>query len=196
MEAFGELIDADGNVYATIKIGNQEWLAENLRVTHYSNGDPVPNVMNAIEWSKLKSGSYSAYANKTSNIEAFGLLYNWYAISDKRNIAPQGWHVPTDEDWKELEEYLDNQAASKLKTTRGWYKNTNGTNESGFTALPSGFRNVFGEFNSIGRTGGWWSSTAQEGDFAWLRTLRYITPEYVRGEFGMQGGFSVRLVRD
>jgi len=195
----GELKDIDGNIYATIKIGNQEWMAENLKVTHYRNGDPIPNVTNISEWRNFKNGEYCAYDNSSANIETYGLLYNWYAVDDKRNIAPKGWHVPTHKEWKELEKYLGEKAGSKLKATNAVTNHGNGTNESGFKALPGGSRHVYGSFMYIGRFGYWWSSTESRGRHAWFCTLEFL-------EFSSQcvsyscytqsNGCSVRLVRD
>ena len=102
----GYCVDIDGNVYKIIKIGDQWWMAENLKVTRYRNGDQIPNIENASEWSALLTGAYCVYENKVSLADTFGYLYNWYAIDDSRNIAPAGWHVPTDEEWKQLEMYL------------------------------------------------------------------------------------------
>lgn len=147
----GTVTDIDGNVYQTIKIGNQWWMAENLKVTHYRNGNAIPNVTSYFSWRDLSSGAYCAYNNDNGNADAYGMIYNWYwyAVDDSRNIAPIGWHVPTDEEWKELEMYLGlsqteaddtgyrgTDEGDKLKATTGWYNNGNGTNESGFTALP------------------------------------------------------------
>jgi uncharacterized protein (TIGR02145 family) len=99
------LTDIDSNVYKTVKIGNQWWMAENLKVTHYNDGTPIPNVTD--KWGDLSTGSYCAYNNNDSNIEIYGLLYNWYAVDDD-SIAPAGWHVPTNAEWTELENYLAN----------------------------------------------------------------------------------------
>jgi uncharacterized protein (TIGR02145 family) len=98
--------DYDGNVYQIVLIGGQCWMMENLKVTHYRNGDPIPHVPNIGEWYGLSSGAYCDYNNDPGNVETYGRLYNWYAVDDSRNIAPEGWHVPTDDEWKQLEMYL------------------------------------------------------------------------------------------
>jgi uncharacterized protein (TIGR02145 family) len=100
-----KLTDIDRNVYQTVKIGDQVWMAENLRVTHYRNGDAIPNVKDE-EWSDLRSGAYCAYENDETTAVTYGYLYNWSAVNDSRNIAPAVWHVPTDEEWKTLEMVL------------------------------------------------------------------------------------------
>lgn len=147
----GTLTDIDDNVYKTVKIGDQWWLAENLKVTHYRNGEAIPNVTDGTQWSNLITGAYCAYNNDNGNISTYGLLYNWFAVDDNRNIAPAGWHVPTDEEWKQLEMYLGisptrvndtnnrgTDEGNKLKSTNGWHNGGNGTNVSGFSALPGG----------------------------------------------------------
>lgn len=205
----GTMTDQDGNVYKTVKIGNQWWMAENLKVTHYRNGDPIPNVTVRSEWENLSTGARCAHDNNDNNIATYGLLYNWYAVDDSRNIAPAGWHVPTDEEWKELEMHLGmsqsdadgtgwrgTDEGSKLKATSGWYNNGNGTNISGFTALPGGYRNYYGTFYRIGKYGYWWSATARYSNSAWHRYLGYDSSVVDRSSGGKKYGYSVRLVRD
>ena len=102
----GTLTDIDGNIYRTIKIGNQWWLAENLKVTHYRNGDGITYAPDASAWANLTVGGYSAYDNSPNNAATYGMLYNWYAVNDPRGLAPAGWHVPSDAEWKQKEMYL------------------------------------------------------------------------------------------
>lgn len=201
--------DIDGNVYKIVKIGSQWWMAENLKVTRYRNGESIPNITDNGEWSNLSTGAYCAYNNDNSNIEKYGLLYNWYAVVDSSNIAPEGWHVPTDADWKELEMYLGmsqsetdaiqwrgSDEGSKLKAKSGWYSSGNGTNESGFTALPGGYRDSNGAFSSIVQYGYWWSSTGYTATYAWSRRLYCYNSAIGRGTIYKRSGLSVRLVRD
>ncbi len=196
--------DIDGNVYQIVKIGNQWWMAENLKVTHYRNGDILHNIFSSSMWKGLSNGAYCFYNNDNSN----GLLYNWYAVNNSRNIAPQGWHIPTDEEWKQLEMYLgmsqsdaDNtewrgtDEGSKLKSSSEWNNNGNGTNESGFTALPGGYRNYAGEFYVVGDYGYWWSST-EFGSSAWSRILYYSNSAVRRANNDKRSGFSVRCIMD
>jgi uncharacterized protein (TIGR02145 family) len=209
----GTMTDIDGNVYKTIKIGNQVWMAGNLKVTRYRNGDPIPNVTNQDQWEKLRSGAYCAYNNNNGNVSTYGLLYNWYAIDDSRNIAPEGWHMPTDEEWKELEMHLGmsrseadkssywrgTDEGGKLKesgTTHWNSPNSGATNSSGFTALPGGFRYGSGKFNNMGTHGYWWSATASYRNNAWSRYLYYNYSDTYRSSSNKRNGFSVRLVRD
>jgi len=197
--SYGTMTDQDGNVYKTVKIGDQVWMAENLRVTHYRNGDPIPNVTSNWEWSHLRTGARCAYNNNNGNVTTYGLLYNWYALTDRRNIAPEGWHVPTDEEWKELERYLGSNAGGKLKErgTSHWKSpNEGATNSSGFTALPGGSRNYHGTFYDIGDHAYFWSSTEYGRDYAWLRHLYYNLSGAYRDDYDKLDGFSVRCVRD
>jgi uncharacterized protein (TIGR02145 family) len=162
---YGTLIDQEGNVYRTITIGSQTWMAENLRTTIYRNGDPIPNVTDSLMWINLNTGAYCTYNNtvSTDTICTYGRLYNWYALNDDRNIAPDGWHVPTLDEWLILENYLGNDtiAVEKLREEGYIHWKRKGiiaaTNESGFTAIPGGYRPS--GFISIGESGNWWTAT-------------------------------------
>lgn len=138
--------DIDENVYHTVTIGKQVWMVENLKTTKYNNGDPISKVADIDVWKALETGGYCDYNNDVNNSLACGRLYNWYAVDDKRNIAPKGWHVPSIDEWQILVDYLGgyNVAALKLKKSTGWPdvqgKQRNGTNESGFSALPGQLR--------------------------------------------------------
>jgi uncharacterized protein (TIGR02145 family) len=135
--------DIDGNIYHTVTIGTQVWMVENLKTTKYRNGDPIPNVTGNA-WAALTTGAYCWYNNDAATYKAtYGALYNWYAVADSRNIAPTGWHVPTDAEWTTLTTFLGGEsvAGGKLKETgtNHWTSpNTGATNETGFTALPGG----------------------------------------------------------
>ncbi len=210
----GTVTDFDGNLYYTVKIGDQWWMLENLRVTHYRNGDPIPNVTDGITWLGLSAGAYCDFDNDPANAETFGRFYNWYAVDDSRNIAPEGWHVPTDAEWKQLEMYLGMSQAEadgttwrgtdeggKLKeigTTHWIYPNEGATNESGFSALAGGYRDFGGTFGSVGITVHFWSSTEYDSPspFGWDRTLYYEYSEVGRWGHYKTYGFSVRCVRD
>jgi len=204
--------DIDGNVYQTVTIGTQLWMAENLKVIHYRNGDAIPNVTDATEWEILSTGAYCNYNNNSSNADTYGQLYNWYAVNDSRNIAPEGWHVPSDAEWKELEMYLGmsqseadaeglrgTDEGGKLKetgTTHWISPNTGATNESGFSALPGGYRNHDGYFSIVGSYAYFWSSTEYLSYFAWSRLLYYYYSVVNRISNDKECGFSVRCLRD
>ncbi|MFA4839383.1 MAG: fibrobacter succinogenes major paralogous domain-containing protein [Candidatus Neomarinimicrobiota bacterium] len=204
----GTVTDIEGNVYQTIKIGNQWWMAENLKVTHYRNGNAIPNITDRLwnvnpdkRWSNLNTGAYCNYANDVNNVTTYGRLYNWYAIKDNRNIAPTGWHVPTDTEWQILVDYLGGYAVAggKMKeagTTHWNSPNTGATNASGFFALPGGDRYGVGNYSDIGYYAGFWSSTESNSSHTWSRYLNYSYSDVGRNGYGGQDGFSVRCVGD
>ena len=194
--------DIDGNEYKTVKIGTQVWMAENLRVIHYRNGDSIPNVADRVDWSALTTGAYCEYNNNMSNVATYGRLYNWYAVSDGRNIAPAGWHVPTDAEWWTLLDSLggDVAAGGKMKeadTTHWLAPNTGATNESGFSALPGGYRDFLsGYCYSMGTYAYFWSSTEDGSYSAWYRALSFNYSDLFGSSYYRGNGFSVRCVRD
>jgi uncharacterized protein (TIGR02145 family) len=203
-KTYGTMTDQEGNTYKTITIGTQTWMAENLRVTKYRNGDPIPNVKDNAAWIALTTGAYSNYDNTTdkNKIATYGRLYNWFAVDDSRNLAPEGWHVATDEEWITLATFLGgiNTAGSKMKETGNTHwnsPNTDATNESGFSAVPLGLRrNTDGVFNDQGVNGYWWSSTAYSTFYARSRNLVNNLPNFYRGSYYREGGFAVRLIKD
>jgi uncharacterized protein (TIGR02145 family) len=181
--------DQNGNTYATVVLGNgQEWMAENLRTTTYANGDPIPNVTDNTAWTQLTTGAWAHYDNNASYENPYGKLYNWYAVSDPRNVCPTNWHVPTDAEWSTLVGYLDPTydpngfqsvtAGGKMKSTGTQYwiaPNTGATNESGFSGLPGGGRySLDGTFYGLGYGGYWWSASESGAELAWSRYLGYI----------------------
>jgi len=207
--------DIDGNVYQTVTIGDNIWMAENLKVTHYRNGDPVPNVIELDDWAALNTGAYCDYDNDTAISAVYGRLYNWYAIYDSRNIAPDGWHVATEEEWQLLEVSIGISPATvdsfgvhgtdqggKLKeadTTHWKSPNTGATNESGFTALPAGGRDVPADFLALYECSFFWSSGEYGGSpsgQALYRTMWYDESYLSREPYDKKDGFSVRCVRD
>ena len=197
------MTDQDGNVYKTVIIGGQTWMAENLRTTKYNDGTAIPNVFEDDQWNSLTTGAYCNYDNAagTVNIATYGLLYNWHAVNTGK-LAPKGWHVPTDAEWTELTEYLGGEsvAGGKLKetgTTHWNPTNIGATNETGFTALPGGYR--WPTFFDIGSRGLWWSATYEGGGDAWYREIYGEGPgpysPMWRGDLDVQSGLSVRCVR-
>jgi len=190
-----------------IKIGSQVWMTENLNVDRFRNGDLIPEAKTADEWKKAGKEGNPAWCynnNDPVNGQRFGKLYNWYAVNDPRGLAPEDWKIPSNEDWRHLSNFLGGEevAGKKMKSTNGWNsdegKSGNGTNESGFSGLPGGDRNINGDFGDIGYGGTWWSSTVDtsEGSDAWFWGLAYF-----RGYFGghfiyKSNGYSVRCLRD
>lgn len=193
--------DADGNIYHEVSIGTQIWMAENLRTTKYRNGDPIPNITEGTAWEKLTNGAYCYYNNDTANIRVYGMLYNWNAVSDSRNLAPAGWHVASDAEWSALRSWLGGTsvAGGKLKekgTTHWNTPNTGASNSTGFTALPGGYRYYGAIFGSILNNGYWWSSTGFDTGTAWCRYISYNSAEIYSSYLTKGVGFSVRCVKD
>jgi uncharacterized protein (TIGR02145 family) len=186
---------------STIKIGNQEWTNKNLNVSTFKNGDAIPEVKTDEAWVKAGEEGEPAwcyYNNDPKNGNKYGRLYNWYAVTDPRGLAPSGWHIPSDAEWTTLTDNLGDVAAGhKMKSQVGWRDNGNGSNRSGFSGLPGGGRFFNGAFNNIGNNGGWWSSTEASTGSAWFRYLDYINGIVSRNDYyGKTDGFSVRCLRD
>lgn len=197
----GTVTDIDGNEYATIDIGTQKWMAENLRTSKYRNGDAIPIVTNNTVWDSLSSGAYCWYNNDTIYETPYGKLYNWFAVDDSRGLCPTGWHVPTYDEWTTLADYFGGigSAGGKLKeagTTHWNSPNTGATNESGFTGLPGGARDANGPFYNIEEVGRWWTSTGETSNRAWYRVLSFDNDNLFQFRFSRRLGFSVRCIRD
>ena len=209
--------DIDGNVYSTVLIGNQCWMAENLKTTTYNNGTNIPNVPNASAWSTLTTGAYVWYDNNISWKDKYGALYNWFTTVDPNGLCPTGWHVPTHDEWADLTDYIGGTGSphgNELKSCRqvnspfGGGCNTSehprwnyssyywGTDIYGFSGLPGGYRQGNGAFNRIGDHGYWWSSTEYSLSSAWIRYLSYSFGSVYEYYYGKQIGFSVRCLRD
>ena len=206
--------DIDGNVYQTVQIGDQLWMAENLKVTHYNDGSDIPNITNSNTWDELSSGAYCYYDNDPANGDIYGALYNWFAV-DTGNLAPEGWHVPTDEEIKQLEMYLGmslsdaNDAglrgtneASKLAGCEELWSDGDLVNDSEFSLskfcfLPGGYRLVNnGAFVSMGQRGDFWAFTEGGSDYAWRRGIYSSVTSIVRDNSNKQHGFSVRCIKN
>ena len=207
-----KLVDIDGNEYEVVKIGNQIWMAEDLKVTHYPNGDVIPNVTDNTAWGNLADNNtddaYCFYNNNSGT--DYGALYTYAAAigddwardnSDGQGVCPDGWHLPTDAEWIILTSGLggNSVAGGKLKetgTTHWNSPNTGATNESGFSALPSGNRKSGdGTFIVLGSYGLWWSAT-ESNTSAWFRRFDYNTDNVLRNDFAKSTGYSVRCLRD
>jgi uncharacterized protein (TIGR02145 family) len=193
--------DADGNIYSTVRIGSQIWMAENLKTTTYNDDTPIPLVNGYPEWGDLTTPAYCWYdTNETTYKNTYGALYNWYTV-ETGNLCPTGWHVPTDAEWTALTDYLGGEsvAGGKLKeagTTHWISPNTGATNETGFTAHPGGLRGNDGTFHSIGGGGLWWSSTESSATLAYYRGVYYNKSIVVIYDGYKEYGFSVRCLRD
>jgi uncharacterized protein (TIGR02145 family) len=209
---YGSVTDIDGNIYRTIRIGSREWMAENLRVTHYRDNSDIRFVKNDSDWVNLRSGGYCVYKNDNSIVRLFGNLYNYYSISNTHEICPEGWHLPSIADINDLSDYLGGKSTAgiklKEKGSAHWgtlnYRSTNG---SGFTALPGGMRDINSIYHSIGdRTlayrggaGYWWCSDHNDRDSAaaWSYCLGSNTDYVLSSDRTPKRlGISVRCVRN
>ncbi len=199
---YGSMTDYDGNTYTTVRIGNQWWMMENLKVTHYRNGDPIPTGYTNTEWANLEIGAYCNYNNNEALVSTYGRLYNWYALNDNRNIAPEGWHVPSDAEWQILVNFVGGVAvaADKLRETgtTHWLSNTAGvTNEFGFTALPGGFRYSTGAgYDDLGSYDANWTSTPNGSGAAWTWCIDGAWPDIHNYSYGKATGASIRCVKN
>ena len=213
----GQTWTFDGHNYATVEIGDQCWFAENLRTTVYADGNLIAADLTEGEWASTAFGATAVFGeggsecgNNSSDFDAcdeaqslaeHGRLYNWYAVDDARGLCPNGWHVPTDGEWTELENYITSQGfagteGTALKSTTSWSNNGNGTDDFGFSALPGGVRYYdSGGFSNAGNSGSWWSSSLNGGD-AWRRALGSGSPDIARYDNDARYGFSVRCLRD
>jgi uncharacterized protein (TIGR02145 family) len=200
--AMATVTDIDGNVYETVLIGDQLWMAENLKVTHYRNGDEIPTGLDNTNWTSTTQGAFAVYGDDPMNAETYGNLYNWYAVDDSRGVCPEGFHVPTDNEFTVLTDYLDGTSVAGGKMKEAGFghwnsPNTGATNESGFTGLPAGYRYYStGVYYGMGDYGYFWSSTEYSSNFAWYRELNYDYSEVDRGSISKRNGFSVRCLRD
>ncbi len=202
-ETDSTLTDFDGNVYKKIKIGNQIWMAENLKVGHYPDGTEIPIITEDTIWADLINNFTAeacCYYNNDVTKE-YGVLYN-YAAAEK--ACPTGWHLPSDKEWNELEDFIHHKDSTKflaqqLKDTIGWRKNLNGTNDYGFSAIPGGFRHGrLGQFQTEEMSANWWSSTEDEDNDikVWYRSIYFIDNDLLRESRCKSYGHSVRCIKD
>jgi uncharacterized protein (TIGR02145 family) len=194
---YGSVTDIDNNVYKTILIGTQTWMAENLKTTRFNDGTDISFTPDATKWLALTVPGYCWYNNDSI---VYGGLYNWQAAS-KSTICPAGWHVPTDEEWTILSNYVggENVAGDKLKETgtTHWSATTsNISNEAGFTALPGGYRFAEGAYGNIRRYGFWWSSTESSTTQAFCMNIISTDSNFNLTSSTKNSGFSVRCLKD
>ena len=198
---------------ATVTIGTQTWTTKNLDITTYRDGTPIPQVTNAGAWSNLTTGAWCYYSHDSNNGTVYGKLYNWYAVmgihdaasltntSLRKQLAPQGWHVPSDSEWTTLTTFLggEGSAGGKMKstgTTQWFSPNTNATNSSGFSGIPAGYCLNNGGFERIGSNVHWWTTTETTTTDAWSRDVNYNGDNVFRSYTTKTYGFSVRLLKD
>ena len=214
----GDLVAYNGHNYETVEIGGQCWFAENLRTVAYSDGSLIASGLDDGGWTTTMAGATTVNGEGNSScntfspdfdacdvdasLMAYGRLYNWYAVEDARGLCPSGWHVPTDGEWTELEDYVASEGstgaeATALKSVSGWTGGGNGTDVHGFSALPGGVRfYVDGSFPNAGANGYWWSSTSAAADLAWRRRFMSSTPAIDKLNSSKRNGFSVRCLQN
>lgn len=207
----------DGHIYPVVQIGEQTWFAENLRTTAYANGDPIRSGLTAQEWTVATEGATAVYGesgnvcdhdsptidacDEAQSLATYGRLYNWLAVDDDRGLCPNGWHVPTHDDWSDLEFHIATQGnvgptGAALKSKSGWYQGGNGTDDFGFTSLPTGRRrSCCGDFRKAGASSLYWSSTPYD-EYAWFRGIEHNSGGFGRGIHHRKDGMAVRCVKD
>lgn len=194
--------DKDGNVYKTVTIGSQVWMAENLKTTKYNDGSSIPNLTDETQWISTIEGAYCDYDNDVLNSNEYGRLYNWYSVSDARKLCPDGWKVPSDNEWQTLVDFLggESYAGGKLKETgtSHWLTpNTGATNVYGFTALPAGHRDGAALYRRLGDLAIWWTATEEYSlVYSWRRSLEYNTENILKNRNYKTLGFSVRCIKE
>ena len=190
------------NLPSCISNCSQVWTQKNLDVDHYRNGDPIPQITDATQWINTSSGAWCWYNNDSGTYAStYGRLYNWFAVTDPRGLAPIGWHVATDSESNILSICNGgiSVAGASLKETGNnhWTSSSNvGTNLFGFTALPGGFRNSSGAFSSIGTQGDWWTTSIYDATYARQFFISNNSATYFKGNGPKIQGMSVRLVKD
>jgi uncharacterized protein (TIGR02145 family) len=204
-----KLTDAEGNLYNTILIGTKLWMAENLRTTRLNDNTLIPEITGNTEWVGTSSPAYCWYDNNSSFKSTYGALYNWYSVNTGK-LCPAGWHVPTDQEFSALEVTLGMGADQseiwgwrgtdhglKMKNTTGWDNNGNGSNSSGFTALPGGYRyGTDGQFFLQTTITYWWTSSEHDADRGWYRRLDSSSDQVYRASTSKKGGKYIRCVKD
>ena len=205
----GDPLEYQGYGYETVQIGEQCWFAENLRSENYENGEAIPADLSDSEWEAFTEGATTVYNNDSNSLDLYGRLYNSYAVEDNRKLCPLGWKVPSDSDWMilEIELGMTEETASstyhrgveeglKLKAGFGWFEAGNGTNVTGFSALPGGVRDDDGDFSLAGERGYWWSSTPIDSSL-WYRRLDFNDDRVFRLYIIEQpDALSVRCIKD
>jgi len=198
-----KVYEKEVNIFDEVTIGKQVWMTQNLNVDKFRNGDTIPEAKSKGEWSAYDQAGEAAwcyYDNDPENGEKYGKLYNWYAVNDPRGLAPKGWHIPTDTEWTVLTDFLggSKRAGAKMKSKVGWFDGGNGTNSSGFSGLPGGFRSYDdGKFKDIEKNADWWSSAEGISSNTWDRGLDYDNVNVRRYKDGSKkDGVSLRCLRD
>lgn len=212
---FVKCTDADSNNYAVVQIGNQIWMEENLKTTHYRDGTPIPNVSDSAAWANITTGAYCNFHNDTVEGEHYGRLYNYYAVDDSRNLCPVGWHVPSNHEWNLLEKFVDNTVDTTALGGTGlfigrimkegcdtrwqYYDSTAGWNCVGFTALCANFRTASGSWSlapNNNHDDSFWTATSFSTSQAWNKSFRWCACDIFSIYIFKRAGGSVRCLKD
>jgi uncharacterized protein (TIGR02145 family) len=198
--------DVDGNVYSTVSINGQCWMQSNLAVERYRNGNGISTGINNTLWSTTVEGAFAVYEDLSVNKGTYGLLYNWFAVQDASGLCPTGWHIPSVTEWMDLSTYLDGDSLSgatlksvgTLSAGTGLWQTPNegATNSSGFTGLPGGLKDKFGNYFDKSLGGFFWSSTESSPGFSWFREIYFGNTLFYEFESFQQLGLSVRCLKD
>jgi uncharacterized protein (TIGR02145 family) len=193
--------DLDGNVYHSVKIGNQIWLVENLKVTQFNNGDPIKNLQNNNDWQQPMQAGYCAYNNNAAFVKKYGFLYNYACLKDTRGIAPKGWRIPTEADVRELESFINSSTETgiflKEKGNSHWLpSNSVGNNAAGFEALPGGYRDEEGAFYMLKANGYYWSTTGSFELYHWSSRMFQAFADVRRDAIFTKYGFAVKCIKE
>jgi uncharacterized protein (TIGR02145 family) len=193
--------DVDGNTVGTtseVTIGTQTWMNKNLNADHFANGDPIFEAKINGEWERAgeeRKPAWCYFNNDAKLGSEYGKLYNWYAVADARAICPAGWHVPSDDEWSVLVDFLGDDAGDQLKSEKLW-KRRYGNDLVKFTAVPAGLRGPSGKYNHFGIVSYWWTSEESSKNYGRLRVLEGPESKLTRDSNGKELGFSVRCLRD
>ncbi len=198
---FSQSLLSAQNSIKSVTIGKQVWMAKNLNVSTFRNGDTIPEAKSNKAWSsagKKRKPAWCYYDNKAANGKKYGKLYNWYAVNDKRGLAPKGWHIPDADEWIALTDTLGGQiaAGNKMMTDTDWISNPHATDSSGFTALPAGIRIYEGTFDNIPDKCGFWSATDEDVMDALYMEIKDLSFTFTPEADFKASGFSVRCLKN
>lgn len=193
--------DIDGNIYHTTTIGKQTWMVENLKVTRFNNGDSAKYLKSNKEWEHARQAGYSLYNNDSAFMKHYGFLYNYHCIQDSRGIAPKGWRIPTEEDLRELESFINSNTKTgiflKEEGNSHWLtSNVDGNNATGFTALPGGYRDEEGSFYMLKSNGYYWTTNGSFEFYHWSPRMFQAFADVRRDAVFKRYGFSIKCIKE
>lgn len=192
--------DFDGNIYHTTKIGNQSWMVENLKTTRFNNGDLIKNSKSNSDWKQSEAG-YSIYNNDSTFVKNYGFLYNYHCLKDSRGISPKGWRIPTEEDIRELESFINSNTKTRIflkeKGNSHWLpSNASANNATGFNALPGGYRDDEGFFYMMNANGYYWTTKGSVEFYHWSPRMFQAFADVRRDNVFTKYGFSIKCIKE